>query len=458
MRARSKQPPFPFGKEPPRQRRSFYDLTDQEVKALCDVIGYMRDGAPKKNKPLHVHDPLQWDNYVATHARHCTEAEMGFPQVHWSWFFLPWHRAYLFFVDRHLAQILATVFDRKEESARFALPYWDWERHKELPNTKGRTAKGKPSPFFGYDLAAVFDSQGNGDPYEYNLALWDGYRGPTLDKPEMKPEHEPSTPWADYTRDIRDGHTSPFNVTKTILATPNFCVFGGGQYTDQDTAMGLLESSPHNTVHDWVGSRYGLNRDMGTLRYAALDPVFYLHHANIDRIWSLYAHTPDPDKAQPVPNFCGHTAQALKTWGDRQFEFLDSDGKLVSVTVRDTIKQMGNITYQQPAETLELVAALKRETPPRERIVTLAEKTIKLSNKPETVTVEKLAVGDKQDIREGKPVSAILEFDVGTSTTPGGSRSGSSPTRWMRTRVHAWTMSTSSGHSRRSIPMPDRAG
>ena len=61
--------------------------------------------------------------------------------------------------------------------------------------------------------------------------------------------------------------------------------------------MGILEHYPHNNGHDWVGSRFGKNRDMGSLRYAALDPIFFMHHANIDRLWSLYKRTqPDPDK------------------------------------------------------------------------------------------------------------------------------------------------------------------
>jgi len=71
----------------------------------------------------------------------------------------------------------------------------------------------------------------------------------------------------------------------------------------------VLEQYPHNNGHDWVGSRQGKNRDMGTLRYAALDPIFFMHHGNIDRIWSLYKLTqPDPEAITASRN------TRLRTW------------------------------------------------------------------------------------------------------------------------------------------------
>src|SRR5262249_19400819 len=50
-------------------------------------------------------------------------------------------------------------------------------------------------------------------------------------------------------------------------------------------------NNPHNLVHVYVGGTspdgqtYGLMSDPGI---AALDPIFYLHHANIDRMWAVW--------------------------------------------------------------------------------------------------------------------------------------------------------------------------
>jgi tyrosinase len=40
--------------------------------------------------------------------------------------------------------------------------------------------------------------------------------------------------------------------------------------------------SVHNTVHSWVG---GIMND---IMYSPSDPIFWLHHSNIDRIWSIW--------------------------------------------------------------------------------------------------------------------------------------------------------------------------
>ncbi len=274
--------PFKFGSEPKRQRKSFFDLTDDEVKNLCRAVGYMRNGS--KAKPLNVDDPLQWDRYVASHARHCTE--QGFDQVHWSWFFLPWHRAYLFFLERILADILTKVFSL--DGSKFALPYWDWISHKEIPNTAERTQKGLASPLFGYDLTQEDMVSADNLGFD-NLALWDGYRGPTILKPQMDPANEVSQESKEHIEEtikfMEPGYVA--NMLKL-----SFEDFAGKPTTSQADGMGVLEHNPHNNGHDWVGSRFGSNRDMGTLRYAALDPVFSMHHANIDRIWKLVPQTP----------------------------------------------------------------------------------------------------------------------------------------------------------------------
>lgn len=43
----------------------------------------------------------------------------------------------------------------------------------------------------------------------------------------------------------------------------------------------------HNTVHRWVGGT------MDNLMFSPRDPMFWLHHANVDRIWSTWKHIPN---------------------------------------------------------------------------------------------------------------------------------------------------------------------
>ncbi|KAJ8531630.1 hypothetical protein K7X08_034124 [Anisodus acutangulus] len=53
--------------------------------------------------------------------------------------------------------------------------------------------------------------------------------------------------------------------------------------------MGTIENIPHNVVHRWVGNPKNTFREnMDTFYSAARDPIFYAHHANIDRMWTVW--------------------------------------------------------------------------------------------------------------------------------------------------------------------------
>ena len=73
--------------------------------------------------------------------------------------------------------------------------------------------------------------------------------------------------------------------------------FGGGERADlsfDGGERGLLENVPHGAVHSLVGNDYdefGQLLDagwMGSFFTAGLDPMFWLHHANIDRLWEVW--------------------------------------------------------------------------------------------------------------------------------------------------------------------------
>lgn len=49
--------------------------------------------------------------------------------------------------------------------------------------------------------------------------------------------------------------------------------------------QGLLEQVPHDVVHARVGGRDGL---MSSPETAPVDPVFWVHHANVDRLWQIW--------------------------------------------------------------------------------------------------------------------------------------------------------------------------
>lgn len=67
--------------------------------------------------------------------------------------------------------------------------------------------------------------------------------------------------------------------------------FGGPAtgWNHVEGTLGTLERTPHNNVHDEVGGF------MAAFATAGLDPVFWLHHANIDRLWEVWLGQGDPE-------------------------------------------------------------------------------------------------------------------------------------------------------------------
>lgn len=79
-----------------------------------------------------------------------------------------------------------------------------------------------------------------------------------------------------------------------------------------------LEGNPHGTVHVMVGG------EMGSVDSSARDPVFWAHHANIDRMWEVWMSQGD-DHKNPLG----------QTWLDQRFVF-DTNG-LKALRVADML-------------------------------------------------------------------------------------------------------------------------
>ena len=86
--------------------------------------------------------------------------------------------------------------------------------------------------------------------------------------------------------------------------------------------MGQVDGQPHGLGHSHTG---GL---MGAFATAGLDPLFWMHHANVDRLWETYANDLDHDYPFPNgrPGQPGLEQEAFDSWAGREFRFLRPDG------------------------------------------------------------------------------------------------------------------------------------
>jgi tyrosinase len=140
--------------------------------------------------------------------------------------FLPWHRAYLVFFDNAA----------RDQNADAILPWWDW------------TSDG---------------SHQNGLPAAYTAGGAALETGPMPDmngQAARRTQRNPGSPGDLPTpQDLED-----------VLNLSDF----------RDFSNQLQDI--HDGIHGWVGG------DMGSIATSAFDPVFWAHHAMIDRAWYLW--------------------------------------------------------------------------------------------------------------------------------------------------------------------------
>lgn len=126
-----------------------------------------------------------------------------------------------------------------------------------------------------------------------------------------------------------------FNITEGDIQS----ALSQTNYTDFTR---VLETGPHNRGHGWVGG------DIGRVVTAPRDPAFWLHHAQVDRIWALWQQE-HPDA---MADLSGEDAK-LDPWDD---EF----------TVRsvNSISDLGADSYEyvEPGKQYDQVNTLQGHT------------------------------------------------------------------------------------------------
>ncbi|KAA3478361.1 polyphenol oxidase, chloroplastic-like [Gossypium australe] len=95
-----------------------------------------------------------------------------------------------------------------------------------------------------------------------------------------------------------------------------------------DPGAGSVENGSHIAVHMWVGDKEEpYHEDMGNFYSAGRDPIFYAHHANVDRMWNIWKTLPGK-KRRDIDD---------SDWLDSAFLLYDKNKDLVRVKVRDCL-------------------------------------------------------------------------------------------------------------------------
>jgi tyrosinase len=104
------------------------------------------------------------------------------------------------------------------------------------------------------------------------LPYWDYYRYPTI--PAEFTDPASSNPLY-----VKRAGTNVYNALTLAPFSSSVVNFQRGTSNAFEPS---LESAPHNPVHNLIGGY------MANVSTSPLDPIFYLHHANIDRLWNAW--------------------------------------------------------------------------------------------------------------------------------------------------------------------------
>jgi N-acetylneuraminic acid mutarotase len=219
-----------------------------------------------------------------------------------QWFFLPWHRLMLAQFEGVIREVL--------HDEDFTLPYWN-------PVT------GNPDDFI---IPAVFRDPGS---TLYNGTRW---------------------PWANGGTRIDDLYRDWISLN---ALNEKF-------YIDKPQgSLGFatsIDANPHFFTHFAIGG------DMAEFSTVGADPLFYIHHANIDRLWESWNRLGNKNPTDPK-------------WLNRKFSYGDRSGRAVvrQVSEANRVEPMGyaydryekapkpqSATRISDAETAEMKAIYER--------------------------------------------------------------------------------------------------
>jgi len=270
--------------------------------------------------------PHNWFRNAFVHMMDCP---------HGNWWFYVWHRGYIGYFEETIRAVT------KEDS--FTLPYWDWTEHPEIQlemfehaltptaaaferytgNLARFTEFIQPALSKYWDgLTADQRTQMNLRGYTEFKGLWNDVVGLTkidcvpdlvgvagnqaftitggaryLSRDNRKLDEETAknvdiemirgglSPQEFNVTDPHTGFTDPARSFTSSKTTSHQIPPPGRQ------VFSTLEAFPHNKVHNYIGGvglidpgPYGVMAN----NLSPIDPIFFLHHANMDRLWDVW--------------------------------------------------------------------------------------------------------------------------------------------------------------------------
>jgi Common central domain of tyrosinase len=228
-----------------------------------------------------------WAWADCTHKRNSDSASLNF---------LLWHRMYIWYLEKIVRELSG-----KED---FAIPYWNYGSTEVADNIMAKEARDKSGSLYAEARYTVLN---DGKPIP-----------------------------GDRVKDIQA-------ALKELQTNPSFA--GSAGFSKN------LEIAPHGFMHDLIGGEYAQPAEsyyneiyqkkdfsglMANVPSAGFDPIFWLHHSMIDRIWeswdvSAYGQRPTLEELKANP------------W---TYEFIYPNGDHITYTMEEVYNIVFNLDYK----------------------------------------------------------------------------------------------------------------
>ncbi|KAK6535582.1 hypothetical protein TWF694_002037 [Orbilia ellipsospora] len=214
--------------------------------------------------------------------------------------FLPWHRPYLALYEQVLWQHAKAVVDEfpaakkaayKNILPNFRIPYWDWATNATIPREIGEMVtiqvdgpKGKQTianPLYSYKFTDIKEFADVVGPL---ANATETVRSPQEVNGKLVSDIGPLNQVMESSLGaVRN------RVFEILLQFKDFNGVSTGAYNrfthrTRDSFEGV-----HDDIHNAIGGPIGgIHGHMADISLAAFDPIFWLHHTNIDRLFAMW--------------------------------------------------------------------------------------------------------------------------------------------------------------------------
>ncbi|KAI1408478.1 hypothetical protein F5Y13DRAFT_182677 [Hypoxylon sp. FL1857] len=304
--------------ETPSVRREWRDLSQEERLDFISAVKCLQSNSGQTFGTF-AGVKTRYDDFVALHI---SQAD----HVHWV-LWLPdvtdsvrWHRYFLWMFEQTL---------RNECSYPGFIPYWDW------PQDVVDETSVLNSPVFDteYGLGGngdyIEDLSGFPDEWKASLEVPGRSGGGCLPDGPFASLNASMGPgnYTEYTPRCVRRDFSPWLIARTLNAHTVAFVMDASSYFELEHRIegiggGIEGVSIHGGGHLGIGGTLG---DMANPWSSIVDPIFWLHHGAIDRLWDTWQRNDWPNRKQDIGGPDTQWAYPYNYFGNKRYKNVTLD-------------------------------------------------------------------------------------------------------------------------------------